>query len=111
MADVKRKTKLHHAAELDLSLRSKLLCANAIDHETPTGSDSHLLAVENNHVEVVKELLLVGVDFTVEANKKAWMKVVEKKTHLIPHVSRGVDLNGKVLGLDIFRMHSSFLQH
>ena len=103
---VKRKTKLHIAAEkgsfseVEVALRECF-----IDHETPTGSTALLLAVENNHVEVVKELLLVGVDFTVEANKKAWMKVVEKKdVHLIPHFADGgVDLNGKVLGLDIFR--------
>ena len=32
------------------------------------------LAVKNNHVEVVKGLS-AGVDFTVEANQKAWMEV------------------------------------
>jgi len=75
---VKRKTKLHIAAEKgSLSEVEVALREYFIDHETPNGSTALLLAVENGHVEVVKELLLVGVDFTVEANQKAWMKVLE----------------------------------
>ena len=95
---VKRKTKLHIAAEKGSFSEVKVALRECfIDHETPTGSTSLLLAVENNHVEVVKELLLVGVDFTVEANKKAWMHVMEKKdVQLIPHFADGgVDVNGK----------------
>ena len=79
-------------SEVEVALRECF-----IDHETPTGSTALLLAVENNHVEVVKELLLVGVDFTVEANKKAWMHVMEENdVHLIPHfVDGGVDVNAR----------------
>lgn len=99
---VKRKTKLHVAAikgslsEVEMALREVF-----IDHETSNGSTALLLAVENNHTELVKELLLVGVDFTVEANQKAWMKVFETEQsdsleheHLIPHFTDGgADIN------------------
>ena len=111
---VKRKTKLHIAAEKgSLSEVEVALREYFIDHETPNGSTALLLAVENGHVEVVKELLLVGVDFTVKANQKAWMKVLEvggnvgdraiddndddnDDLHLIPRfLEGGVDANGK----------------
>lgn len=95
---VKRKTKLHMAAEKgSLSEVKEALRTVFIDHENQNGSTALLLAVENNHVEVVKELLLVGVDFEVEANQKAWMKVIEgEDAHLIPHFTDGgVDLNAK----------------
>ena len=98
---VKRKTKLHIAAEkgsfdeVEVALRE---CY--IDHETADGSTALLLAVNKNHVEVVKKLLLVGVDFTVEANKKARKHVIEEwcgtRAHLIPHFADGgVDVNAK----------------
>ena len=131
---VKRKTKLHIAAEkgsfseVEVALREcfidhetptgstalllavennhvevvkELLSAECfIDHETPDGSTALLLVVKNNHVEVVKELLSAGVDFTVEANQKAWMEVFEReqsespeREHLIPHFAgAGADI-------------------
>ena len=95
---VKRKTKLHIAAEKGaLSEVETALREYFIDHETPNGSTALLLAVENNHVEVVKELLLVGVDFAVEANQKAWMQVIENDdVRLISHFADGgADVNAK----------------
>jgi len=88
---VKRKTKLHDAAEKgSLPEVQSALRTFFIDHEAHDGSTALLLAVQNSHDEVVKELLLEGVDFTVDANQKAWWEVIKKgDVHLIPRFAEG----------------------
>ena len=77
---VKRKTKLHMAAEKgSLSEVKEALRTVFIDHENQNGSTALLLAVENKHGEVIEYLLLEGVDFQMSANKKSWRKVIERK--------------------------------
>ena len=77
---VKRKTKLHVAAEKgDLSEVKEALRTVFIDHENQNGSTALLLAVENKHGELIEYLLLEGVDFQLSANKKSWRKVIERK--------------------------------
>ena len=81
---VKKKTKLHEAAEKgSVSDVQAALRKDFIDHEMPApdehSSTALLLAVENKHGEVIQELLYEGVDFKVSANKKAWRTVIERK--------------------------------